>query len=1323
MSYKIINSAATILMLCLIGVSGIKASAANPKFTEKGVCYSVDTLKREAIVTHQKESLASTAPSYNIVPKEVIIQEKITYNGKEYIVVGIDDYSFRYCDAVESVSIPSTVKTIGELAFYGTGITEISIPGSVESIGKSAFAGSQTLKKITFEDGDKDIYVDNTPNGALGSVYKSFDVTNLEEVYLGRNIKYAVNNNYVFPNQIGKYYDYSVFYGATKLSTVTIGDGCTEILDYLFYQATNITSVSMSNVKNIRSNAFKGCSSLASVKFGESLDSIGSGAFYECSRITRLSFPNSLKSIGDQCFFWCTGISEATFGSGLNSISSFAFYHCYNLTAIILPDGFEYMGGCAFEGCSRLTVAKLGKSLTAVPGSAFKDCKALSEIILPSTVKSVGGSAFCNDAGIALCRLNDGLESIGSGAFKNCTGLNRMEIPGSVTSMGSGCFDGCTSIAYLIFKQGNDVLKIDNSNGSKATAYFQDCPVRFLTLGRDLTYETTPISMYPNSTEIDPAQAIGPFTNMSSIISVSLGSNVSYLYHNLFSGCTGIKKLTLPSGLQKVYSGALSNCTGIEELVFPAGLDLVDNYACYGDSSLVSVVFEDSDDPELEMPIGMSAFQNCVKLSSMVFPRKVIQLGKTCFKNDKQITDLVFNDGDKNLSIDNTDTRSMFSDCKLTRLYIGRSIYYDTTKNSFSPFSGQTKLSDIEFSQGGTVTRCGDYFLRGVSACDSLLLPSSVTTLGRYAFADMTSLKQINIPPHVSVLQYGLFKNDGMISAVVISPKISRIYDYVFDGCVSLKDVRFEDSSASVTLGYGSEGGQFSSSQLEKLHLGRNIVYNSTEKYGYSPFYNQENLTEITFNQNGFVTSCGDYFLYGASSCRELILPESLKTIGVNAFRNMTNLESIVIPNNVTSVGQYAFAADSAMVSVKLSESCRILESGLFHDCKSLREIVVPQMVDSIKDLAFSGCRSLSTVNLANGASMLKMGNGKTSGQFQGCPIETLHVGRQINYVKSPFMGITELKNLTFGPDVPSVGSSMFRETGLEELYLPDNIESIGNSGFYKCTLLKSVRFGDNTYQIGDYGFASCTSLDNVSFPESMTSISSYSFSNCTSLRNLDLGKSLMIIGPSAFQNDTLLGAIELPESLYGLGVASFSGCKSIPYIEINGVSSVGKQAFQGCTGLEWVSLNDKMTSLGEDSFSGCTGIKYVKSYAEYPPEGLVNFPEGVVANGTLYVPGMSVDYYQYSPTWENWFAIKPLDELMGIDDVNTDDEDFDVFINGNEINLTNLPENARCRVYDMNGKLLKQFAVSGPEAESIRLEKGIYIIVVNRSVKKILVR
>ena len=567
---------------------------------------------------------------------------------------------------------------------------------------------------------------------------------------------------------------------------------------------------------------------------------------------------------------------------------------------------------------------------------------------------------------------------------------------------------------------------------------------------------------------------------------------------------------------------------------------------------------------------------------------------------------------------------------------------------------------------------------KGCVSLENITYPGQLSALGDLAYQDCKNLKSVifnkndQYLPTLTIGDY-TFAKCPLITELSFPGRLASIGSFTFASCANLAHVSFEDSNTAVKLGYGASAIENSSKYDEKLplfgncnlsslYLGRNIDYEITEAKGFSPFYNQQMLTDVKFSQAGTVTYCKDNLLYKVNNCEVIILPESLITIGNWTFRGMSKLRSIVIPNAVTTVGEYAFADDCELQSAKLSTSCPWLKVGLFSECGKLQAITIPTVVTKMDTQMFTNCKSLTAASFEDGTDLIEMGYGSSNeeyGLFRDCPMETLYLGRWLSYStkdnsgndapnRAPFTHISSLKNLTIGKNVGVIDKFMFAYcTGLEDVSLPDNITSVGMWGFRGCTSLKSVRLSQNLSQIADYGFSECSSLDNVIFPASMTSVADNSFSNCTSLRKLDLGSSLKIIGPSAFQNCTSLEGINMPETLEGLGVESFAGCTSLPYVEVKGeVPSVGKQAFQGCTGLNWVSLSENISSLGENSFAGCTNIKYVKSYAKSPvPTGLVNFPEDVVANGTLFVPADVVSNYKRSATWRKWGNIKAMTE------------------------------------------------------------------------------
>lgn len=910
----------------------------------------------------------------------------------------------------------------------------------------------------------------------------------------------------------------------------------------------------------------------------------------------------SVTKIGAQAFQNCSSITEVTVGKELKNIGARAFLNCKSFTAMLLPDEFTTMGESAFEGCIKLTVVKLGKSLTAVPAHAFKNCVALSEMDIPASVKSIGDQAFYNDSTIAVVTMREGLETIGNEVFWNNSGVRSFVIPGTVQTIGTNSFYGCTNTSTLRFKDGDGILTIDtkdthsrkiddmtvNISSSEEREkyrdrkydYFYDCPIKTLYLGRNLKYDySNSISIYkgaiyrPWDTE---TRASAPFANSTTLTNVTVGPKVTFVYDHLCDGCSDLSNVVLGSALQSINDYAFANCIKLLSITYPASLDSIGNYAFSGCKILSSTSFQESSDHELK--IKDASFKDCVALSEVRFPGQLSLLG------------------------DNT-------------------------------YQGCTALKDVVFSKNEQY--------------------QPALTIGSYTFAQCS-----------------------LINTFFFPSRLTSVGNFAFTKCYRLTNLTFEDSNEAIWLGsgayYNNYNGKndddyddvykplFYNCPLTSLYMGRNIDY--TSDYGRAPFCKQHILTDVRFSQAGTVTYCKDNLLYKVNNCASLTLPESLTSIGDETFAGMSKLRSIVIPNSVTAIGYSAFEDDTALESVRLSTSCPYLPKYMFSGCSGLKIITIPAVVNKMGDKMFTNCTSLNTVIFDDASDIIDMGYGSSeenNGLFRDCPIETLYLGRRLSYntevpSRSPFYSIAELKNLTLGKYLKVVDKYMFSYcTGLENVYIPDNITSINMWGFRGCSALKSVRFSENLSQIGDYGFSECASLDNVTFPASMTSTSDNSFSNCSSLRNLDLGKNLLVIGPSAFENDSILSGVNIPETVYGLGVGAFKSCVSLPYVKIpkGDLTTVSKESFKGCKGIEWISLSENITSLGENAFEGCTGIKYVKSYAMTPPEGLVNFPSDVETNGTLFVPEDNDEYpdvlgdYQYSPTWENWGTFKRITE------------------------------------------------------------------------------
>ena len=230
------------------------------------------------------------------------------------IVKGGDYY---YCN---NVYYYTSDDVIGESAFEGcSGLTSLTLPSSVSSIGVYAFNGCNNLKEC---------------NCLLDS-----DL----ETYLARTHDYWTS----IPVDEIKYY-----HNGQELTKLEIPSGVDKIGSYSFYKGVNLTSLTLpSSVTSIGSSAFEGCSGLTSLTLSSGVTSIDSYAFKGCSGLTSLTLPSSVSSIGASAFYGCSSLTSLTLPSSVSSIGASAFYGCSGLTSLTLPSSVSSIGASAFSSC------------------------------------------------------------------------------------------------------------------------------------------------------------------------------------------------------------------------------------------------------------------------------------------------------------------------------------------------------------------------------------------------------------------------------------------------------------------------------------------------------------------------------------------------------------------------------------------------------------------------------------------------------------------------------------------------------------------------------------------------------------------------------------------------------------------------------------------------------------------------------------------------------------------------------------------------------------------------------------------------------------
>lgn len=382
-------------------------------FTSEGIVYALDKSTHTAsVIGTESKDLTSAVIASSVDDCEV---------------TSIANDVFENCVSLQSVSIPSTVTTIGENAFWGC----------------------TSLRAFTVDEAN--------PNySTTGDVLYNKDQSQIVKV--GCNVAY-----------------------------LSIPSSVTSIGSFAFSNCTALTSITLpSSITSIADWAFAYCKPLRSVGLPSTLTSIGSWAFAHCTSLRGISLPASVTNVSNSAFAYCSSLSELTLPSTTTSIADWAFAYCTSLQSVSIPASVTNIGNDAFKGCTAITAFnvdaantsytaegsvlynknkttivkacadtenfEIPSSVTSISYGAFEDCQALQTINIPTTVTSIGSWAFAYNSSLTSVTLPSTLATTPSWTFAFSNALPTIDIPSSVTNIGSGAFSGCTSLNEVSFE-------------------------------------------------------------------------------------------------------------------------------------------------------------------------------------------------------------------------------------------------------------------------------------------------------------------------------------------------------------------------------------------------------------------------------------------------------------------------------------------------------------------------------------------------------------------------------------------------------------------------------------------------------------------------------------------------------------------------------------------------------------------------------------------------------------------------------------------------------------------------------------------------------
>lgn len=515
-----------------------------------------------------------------------------------------------------------------------------------------------------------------------------------------------------------------------------------------------------------------------------------------------------------------------------------------------------------------------------------------------------------------------------------------------------------------------------------------------------------------------------------------------------------------------------------------------------------------------------------------------------------------------------------------------------------------------------------------------------------------------------------LIVDNGNYSVTVANKVVKRLYDFVkalyaavpnhtaedcyIRGTISVEhahpirvaflEQEFEDLHITVTgTDYIDNEDPITIDKLATLGDGVGLTIAAAAaltSLGFNFNFRSSTLVDASFFQyfTGLVytTNSMNSLFYGCTNLTTIILPSSLKIIGIQMFHGCASLTSIVIPEGVTRIDNMAF-----------------------YNCTSLTDITFPSTLETIGDSVFDGTAWYS--NLPNG--VVYVGNiaYRYNGTMPNNTSIILDEGTTIIY-RQLFSGQYRMISITIPDTVVSIGDQGFRNcTGLTSISLPSSLESIGGGAFMSCDGLLAITIPNAVTILKAETFSACSSLASVTLGTSLTTIGNQTFRGCSALTDLTLPNTLTSIGNQAFAYSGL-ESITIPASVTSIGTEVFSNCNSLASMSVvagntkydsrdncnaiietatntliygcnnttipTSVTVIGEKSFYGLSNLTSFTIPTNVKQVGQDAFmntamynSASTGVFYVDGWAckyKNRPSAVGSYHQVSIANGTV---------------------------------------------------------------------------------------------------------
>ena len=422
--------------------------------------------------------------------------------------------------------------------------------------------------------------------------------------------------------------------------------------------------------------------------------------------------------------------------------------------------------------------------------------------------------------------------------------------------------------------------------------------------------------------------------------------------------------------------------------------------------------------------------------------------------------------------------------------------------------------------------------------------------------------------------------------------------------------------------------------------------------------FESSNAHSISFPKS--LSSIGYKAFYGNEKLLKVYLPDSVVSVGSEAFRNCISLQAIRISASMVRIPDSMLDGCKALAYAYLPNSIRDIGTSAFGLCWSLERITLPEGLENIESLAFSHS-GLKTIVLP--ASLRTIDSYAFSGELEKAyllshdaaihtkafddTVEILYVSEypEEELINEPavFFPEEEESEETLPAETATSGSCgegvlwELDENGALKISGSGKMDDYKYSQFFPSFApwyeirdkIVSVEIEKGVQSIGDSAFSDLSLLRHVSLPDGLESIGSGAFLDCSSIREIVIPQSVSEMGSLVFSGCTALESVSLPRNLESIKYLSFRDCVNLTHIELPAsLKIVEEYAFEGCTGLTSIVVPDGTETIYGYAFVGCINVTLIDI-----PSSVTFIGPDIFADEELADPGSMI--FSNSPNYE----------------------------------------------------------------------------------------